>query len=87
MTDSDRTSAPPSASRSRRGVLLIGMTSVFVAVLAGFLLYQHFYGSVHESTEDAYVSGNLVQLTPQISGTALATTPMTRTSCTPARRS
>ena len=41
-------------------------------MLAGFLLYQHFYGSVHESTEDAYVSGNLVQLTPQISGTALA---------------
>ena len=66
MTDSER------ASGSRRRVLMIGLTAVFVAALAGFLLYQHFYGSLHETTEDAYVGGNLVQLTPQISGTALA---------------
>lgn len=66
MADSER------APSSRRRVLMIGMTAVFAVALAGFLLYQHFYGSLHESTEDAYVSGNLVQLTPQISGTALA---------------
>jgi membrane fusion protein (multidrug efflux system) len=66
MADSER------APSSRRRVLMIGMTAVFAVALVGFLLYQDFYGSLHESTEDAYVSGNLVQLTPQISGTALA---------------
>ena len=40
-----------------------------VAVLAAGAAYGAFYleyGRFHETTDDAYVSGNLVQITPQV---------------------
>jgi membrane fusion protein (multidrug efflux system) len=43
-------------------------------VVAGAAYGAHYctYGRYHESTDDAYVSGNLVQLTPQVTGTVIA---------------
>jgi membrane fusion protein (multidrug efflux system) len=46
---------------------------VAVAVAgAAFGAYYYTVGQYHQSTDDAYVSGNLVQLTPQVSGTVVA---------------
>ena len=49
------------------------------AALGGFLTLAVFYGAYwaqvlryHQSTDDAYVGGNVVQITPQISGTVVA---------------
>src|SRR6266481_5439771 len=49
------------------------------AALGGFLTLAVFYGlywaqvlRYHQSTDDAYVGGNVVQITPQISGTVVA---------------
>jgi membrane fusion protein, multidrug efflux system len=45
------------------------------AIVAGGIGYGAYYmtvGRYYESTDDAYVSGNLVQLTPQVSGTVVA---------------
>ncbi len=39
---------------------------------SGYTLYHLFYGRFHESTDDAYVNGNLVQITPQIAGTVVS---------------
>ena len=39
---------------------------------AAYGAYYFTYGQYHESTDDAYVSGNLVQLTPQVTGTVNA---------------
>ena len=76
MTTPTPEAAPASAERSgRRGVtrrrLLLILTAIFGVSLCAFLAYQRLYGRVYESTEDAYVGGNLVQLMPQVSGTVL----------------
>src|SRR5437868_14043435 len=49
------------------------------AALGGFLTLAVLYGAYwaqvlrhHQSTDDAYVGGNVVQITPQISGTVVA---------------
>ena len=39
---------------------------------AAYATYYFGYGRYHEDTDDAYVSGNLVQLTPQVTGTVIA---------------
>lgn len=54
------------ASRKRK---LIGLTLVFLAIALAFLLMYLFVWQHEESTDDAYVNGHLVQITPQIAGT------------------
>jgi len=56
----------------KRRLLLIGVLSVFILAGAGFTLWWLLHGQYHETTDDAYVSGNLVQITPQVAGTVLA---------------
>ncbi len=59
---------PP--SRRKRGLLIL---SAIVAVVGGsYLAYDLIIASRYESTENAYVQGNLVQITPQIGGTVTA---------------
>ncbi len=59
---------PP--SRRKRGLLVL---STIVAVAGGgYLAYDLLVASRYESTENAYVQGNLVQITPQIGGTVTA---------------
>ncbi len=53
----------------KRKKMLIGLVAVFLLMGILYLIYWIFWGHFKESTEDAYVSGNLVQLMPQISGT------------------
>lgn len=63
--------ASEDATRRRR--LLLALLAA--AVVASSLAYGVYYLTVaryHESTDDAYVSGNLVQLTPQVAGTVVA---------------
>jgi len=59
------------AIRSRRKSTLIAMTVVFAILLAGYAGFGYFATRDSESTEDAYVGGNLVQLMPQVAGTVL----------------
>ncbi len=57
---------------SRRWRLLAGVGG---AVLAVALVYGLYWAQVlryHQTTDDAYVSGNVVEITPQISGTVVA---------------
>jgi membrane fusion protein, multidrug efflux system len=61
----------PGGPRLSRRRLLMMLTAIFGVSLCAYLAYQRLYGRVYESTEDAYVGGNLVQLTPQVSGTVL----------------
>ncbi len=65
-------SNPPPAPKSRRALLLGVAAGVFL--LAG-VAYGAYWGGVlrfRQSTDDAYVNGNVVQITPQISGTVVA---------------
>lgn len=59
-------------TESRRKPLLIAATVVFLILGAAYAVWWAVYASNYESTDDAYVHGNLVQLTSQIPGTVLA---------------
>jgi len=64
--------ASPVKARSKRKVALV---SVALAALLGGAAYALYYFMVlahYESTDNAYVQGNVVQVTPQVSGTVVA---------------
>jgi membrane fusion protein, multidrug efflux system len=58
-------------ARSGRRSLFIILGIAFVA-LAAWAIYYFAYGRTHVGTDDAYVDGNLVRLTPQVAGTVIA---------------
>jgi membrane fusion protein (multidrug efflux system) len=62
--------APP--KRSRRKVALVGVTLAVLLAGAAYGAYYALYLNHYESTDNAYVQGNVVQVTPQISGTVVA---------------
>jgi membrane fusion protein (multidrug efflux system) len=82
MTPDPDSSSPPSPSspagatapngRSRRTLALLGVSAV---VLVAALAWGAYYALVldhFESTDNAYVQGNVVQVTPQVAGTVTA---------------
>ncbi|HET8609749.1 MAG TPA: HlyD family efflux transporter periplasmic adaptor subunit [Burkholderiales bacterium] len=74
-SDAAKTETPATANgngNGKRRKLLIGITLLFVIAGAGYWLYHHFIGQFQEYTDDAYVQGNLVQLTPRVTGTVVA---------------
>ncbi|MGF6776378.1 HlyD family efflux transporter periplasmic adaptor subunit [Paraburkholderia sp. GAS334] len=60
----------PNARKRKALLALLGVAVIMSAAAYG--AYYMTYARYHESTDDAYVSGNLVQLTPQVTGTVLA---------------
>src|SRR5437899_4487079 len=70
QTDNAQSGTQPSKS-SRRWRWLAGIVGGFLAVA---LVYTAYWAQVlryHQTTDDAYVGGNVVQITPQISGTVV----------------
>ncbi|CAB3723963.1 Multidrug export protein EmrA [Paraburkholderia sediminicola] len=57
---------------AKRKLLLALLAATVVLAGAGYGAYYITNGQYHQSTDDAYVNGNLVQLTPQVSGTVVA---------------
>jgi membrane fusion protein (multidrug efflux system) len=53
---------------TQRAKLLGLVLSVFVLAGAGYAAWWLLHGRYHETTDDAYVGGNLVQITPQVAG-------------------
>jgi membrane fusion protein (multidrug efflux system) len=44
----------------------------FILIGAGYGVYWWSHGRYHETTDDAYVAGNLIRVTPRIAGTVVA---------------
>jgi membrane fusion protein (multidrug efflux system) len=64
------TAAPAvNGSPNKRKKILLTLASFFLVVGVGFGLYWLLVGRYVEETENAYVQGNVVQITPQIAGT------------------
>lgn len=57
---------------SRRKRLLITATLIFLAIGAAYTVWWALFAANYETTDDAYVHGNLVQVTAQIPGTVVA---------------
>ena len=60
------------AAPNRRGKLLRGLLAIVVLLLAAFALWYFMFGRWFEETDDAYVHGNQVQVTPLVGGTVVA---------------
>ncbi|MDR5782893.1 HlyD family efflux transporter periplasmic adaptor subunit [Caballeronia sp. LZ065] len=65
-------SAVDTKPRSKRKLLLTLLAASVALAGAGWGGYYYTTGRFFEDTDDAYVSGNLVQLTPEVSGTVIA---------------
>ncbi|AKQ56256.1 HlyD family secretion protein [Bordetella hinzii] len=61
----------PTTHPARKRLLLIA-TGAFIVLALGYGAWWALFGSHFESTDDAYVHGNLVQITPQVPGTVVA---------------
>lgn len=64
--------SPTPARNGRRRVFLIGFTLLVLAALVAYGIWWFVFARHFESTDDAYVAGNVVQVTPQVSGTVVA---------------
>lgn len=60
------------AGNGKRRKALTALATVVVIAGAGWGTYEWLVASHYESTDNAYVQGNVIQITPQISGTVLA---------------
>jgi membrane fusion protein (multidrug efflux system) len=69
MNSDQPNTAAPSAARTGRSKALLSIAVVVIVVGAGWAAYEWLVASHYESTDNAYVQGNLIQITPQISGT------------------
>lgn len=66
------TPASGTAPPSRRRTLLIIVTVCVLLLLLGYGIWWALFARHYESTDDAYVAGNVVQVTPQVGGTVIA---------------
>ncbi|MBC7446084.1 MAG: HlyD family efflux transporter periplasmic adaptor subunit [Polaromonas sp.] len=65
-------SVAPAAGNPRRKKALTALASVVAVAGLGWAAYDYLVASHFESTDNAYVQGNVIQITPQIGGTVLA---------------
>ncbi len=62
--------SPANANKRRRLLWLIALVVIVAGVAYG--AWYLLVGAHYESTDDAYVAGNVVQVTPQVSGTVIS---------------
>ena len=65
----DTTVVQAPAASNRRGILLRILAAVVVLAIIGWTVWYFLDGRWYEGTDDAYVNGNIVQITPRIAGT------------------
>ena len=66
------TPVAPQPKKNPRGMLLRMLGVVVLLGLVGWVLWYFLDGRWYEGTDDAYVNGNVVQITPQIAGTVVS---------------
>jgi membrane fusion protein (multidrug efflux system) len=68
MTTENQADGQINLNAKKRKYVLLGMTLLFILAGIGFALYYHEVLSQREETDNAYVGGNLVALTSQVTG-------------------
>ena len=67
------TAAPAApAGNGKRRRALTALAAVVIVAGGGWSLYEWLVASHYEDTDNAYVQGNVIQITPQIGGTVMA---------------
>jgi membrane fusion protein (multidrug efflux system) len=70
MSTTPNTEAPKTETKGSRLPLVLLGIGVLVVIVA--VIYHFAIGRFHVTTDDAYVDGNLIRLTPQVSGNVVA---------------
>jgi membrane fusion protein (multidrug efflux system) len=65
-------SATPPTKNGKRRFFLIAFTLIVLIAAVAYGIWWFVFARHYESTDDAYVSGNVVQVTPQVGGTVIA---------------
>ena len=60
------------ANIGKRKIMMTLLVIVILIAAIAYGLYYFLVARFHESTDDAYVNGNVVQITPQVTGTVIA---------------
>ncbi|NUO88180.1 MAG: HlyD family efflux transporter periplasmic adaptor subunit [Cupriavidus sp.] len=68
-TPQQAAATPPNGKRKR---MLLSLTAAIVVAGIGYGVYWGLYARHFESTDDAYVAGNVVQVTPLVGGTVVS---------------
>lgn len=63
--------SPVTAAPNKRRNLMLGITAVFAVGALAYGAYWAIVARYHEGTDDAYVNGNVVQITSQVPGTVV----------------
>ncbi|WP_046271524.1 HlyD family secretion protein [Pseudomonas syringae] len=69
-TSAQATEQPPKSGK--RKFMLIGLAIVVVILALGIWAWYEIYGQWSEETDDAYVNGNVVEITPLVTGTVIS---------------
>ncbi|WP_321936754.1 EmrA/EmrK family multidrug efflux transporter periplasmic adaptor subunit [Paraburkholderia sp. J8-2] len=73
MSTPQQPAAPqPNANSGKRKRMMTLLVLVIVIAAVAYGLYYFLVARFTESTDDAYVNGNVVQITPQVTGTVIA---------------
>ncbi|SAK87387.1 HlyD family secretion protein [Caballeronia ptereochthonis] len=75
MSDPQQTAAAapaPKQSNGKRRRLMTLIVLVIIIAAVAYGLYYFLVARFHETTDDAYVNGNVVQITPQVVGTVIS---------------
>ncbi|TBN37666.1 efflux RND transporter periplasmic adaptor subunit [Pseudomonas sp. BGI-2] len=64
--------APDTSNPRKRKIMLVVLAIVVILAGVGVWGYHEFYGRWNESTDDAYVNGNVVEITPLVTGTVVS---------------
>jgi membrane fusion protein (multidrug efflux system) len=62
----------PAAGNGKRKRALLAVAAIVAVALVAWLLWYVFIGRWHVDTDDAYVQGNVVEITPQAGGTVVS---------------
>lgn len=63
---------PPAPKNGKRRRALLALAAIVVVAGSTFLAYHFMVGRWHEDTDDAYVQGNIVTISPQTAGTVVS---------------
>jgi membrane fusion protein, multidrug efflux system len=74
MSDTQQTAASVQSqtNNGKRKRLMTLLAGVILIAAIAYGLYYFLVARFHEDTDDAYVNGNVVQITPQVTGTVIA---------------
>ncbi|MHC8406680.1 HlyD family secretion protein [Pseudomonas sp. TMB3-21] len=71
-TPASNNQASDTSNPRKRKIMLVVLAIVVVLAGLGVWAYHEFYGRWNESTDDAYVNGNVVEITPLVTGTVVS---------------